>query len=67
MLMMVDAATAMSFVTAPVLAYINYRVITGSGMPEEAKPGKALRVLSWVGIIFFTVFTIVYLYWRIFV
>ncbi len=67
MLVMVDAATAMSFVTAPVLAYINYRVITGSGMPEEAKPGKALRVLSWVGIIFFTVFTIVYLYWRIFV
>ena len=58
---MVDFATTLSFVTAPVLAIMNYMVITGKGMPEESKPGALLKVLSISGIIFLTLFSIYYI------
>ncbi len=65
MRVMVDIATTLSFVTAPILAYLNYKVVTSDKMPEYARPGKGLRILSWIGIIFFVVFTIIYLYWAV--
>lgn len=63
---MVNFATTLSFITAPVLAWLNYKVVTDKHMPEEAKPGKILRFMSWVGIVFFIVFTVVYFYWVLF-
>lgn len=60
---MVRLATILSFVTAPVLAWLNYRVVTDKHMPVDAVPGIFLKVLSWLGIAFFIGFTIVYLVW----
>jgi len=65
MRIMVDIATTLSFVTSPILAYLNYRVIMGKDMPDKDKPGKWLQGLAWLGIAFFTLFTLVYLYWKI--
>jgi len=48
---MVDFATIVSFVTAPVLGYLNLRVVTSSQVPEGARPGRTLLALSWVGIV----------------
>jgi len=59
---MVNFATTLSFVTAPVLAWLNYRVVTDKHMPLEARPGLGLRILSWIGIGFFIVFTLIYFY-----
>ena len=64
MVHMVTMATTLSFLTAPVLAWLNYKVVTDSHMPEKDRPGIFLRVLSWIGIVFFTVFSFVYLYWK---
>ena len=64
MVHMVTMATTLSFLTAPVLAWLNYKVVTDSHMPEKDRPGMFLRVLSWIGIAFFTVFSFVYLYWK---
>ncbi len=61
---MVSIATTLSFLTAPVLAWLNYKVVTDKHMPAEAVPGLFLKTLSWVGISFFIVFSFVYLYWR---
>lgn len=61
---MVNIATTLSFLTAPVLAWLNYKVVTDKHMPEEAVPGLFLKILSWIGISFFVVFSFVYLYWR---
>jgi Mn2+/Fe2+ NRAMP family transporter len=47
---MVDFATIVSFITAPVLGYLNLRAVTASHVPAEAQPGRALVILSWVGI-----------------
>lgn len=59
---MVDLATTLSFLTAPVLATINYLVVTRHA-PPEARPGRPLRVLSVGSIAFLTVFGAVYLVW----
>jgi len=64
MVHMVTIATTLSFLTAPVLAWLNYKVVTDKHMPEHDRPGLFLRILSWVGIGFFTVFSLVYLYWK---
>ena len=63
---MVDFATILSFLTAPILAYINYRVVTSPEMPEAGRPPTGLKILSWIGLIFLTGFALVYLYNLIF-
>jgi Mn2+/Fe2+ NRAMP family transporter len=65
MVFMVTIATTLSFLTAPILAWLNYRVVTDKHMPLDARPGKFLRTLSWIGIVFFVVFSLVYSYWRL--
>lgn len=62
MKMLVDIATILAFLTAPVLAYFNYRVMTGSHVPEAFRPNTFTRLLSWAGIIFLTGFSLAYLY-----
>jgi Mn2+/Fe2+ NRAMP family transporter len=60
---MVDMATSISFVTAPVLAFLNYKVITSSRIEKKYQPGIFLRIWSWIGIIFLSLFTFYYIYW----
>lgn len=64
MVYMVTVATVLSFLTAPVLAWLNYRVVTDDHVPEYARPGLFLRILSWTGIVFFIFFSLVFLYWE---
>lgn len=61
---MVDLATTLSFLTAPVLAVINYLVITRLA-PPEARPGRGLRWLSLGSIVFLVVFSAAYLAWLV--
>jgi len=51
MRLLVDIATTLSFITAPILGYLNYKAVTGSSVPEFMRPGKWLRVLSITGLI----------------
>jgi Mn2+/Fe2+ NRAMP family transporter len=48
---MVDFATIVSFLTAPALGYLNLRAVTAPEVPEECRPGKAMRALSWLGLV----------------
>jgi Mn2+/Fe2+ NRAMP family transporter len=48
---MIDFATIVSFLTAPVLGYLNLRVITSPHVPVEHRPGPALRAFSYLGLI----------------
>lgn len=62
LLQLLSFAAIISFMTSPVLAYINYRVMNGPNVPEAFRPGIALKCLSWAGLAFFTVMSIGYLY-----
>jgi Mn2+/Fe2+ NRAMP family transporter len=61
--LMIDLATTLSFLTAPVLAYLNYKLVTADHMPDNCKPQPWLKWLSWSGLVFLTGFATVYLYW----
>lgn len=61
---MVDLATTISFVTAPVLAILNFRVIFHKHVPESARPGKWLKVYAWIGIGFLSLFSLFYIFWE---
>ncbi|RMH42587.1 MAG: divalent metal cation transporter [Deltaproteobacteria bacterium] len=61
---LVDLATILSFLTAPVLAWLNHRCITGAEVPEEARPSRALAAASWAGIAFLAGAALLYLYVR---
>lgn len=57
---LVDLATAMSVLTAPILAYLNYRVVTSGFMPEVLRPGKRWRILAWASFAMLVVFCVLY-------
>ncbi|MBU2649333.1 MAG: Nramp family divalent metal transporter [Bacteroidetes bacterium] len=58
---MVDLATTLSFLTAPVLAFMNYRVVTAKSMPLQGRLSKGLKIYAWIGIVFLTGFTLFYI------
>jgi Mn2+/Fe2+ NRAMP family transporter len=62
LLQLLSFAAIISFITSPVLAYINYRVMNGANVPAASRPGLALKCLSWAGLVFFVVMTVGYLY-----
>jgi Mn2+/Fe2+ NRAMP family transporter len=66
MTFMVDLATTLSFLTAPVLAAFNYLVVTGKHMPDKAVPPLWLKALSLAGFIFLILFSGIFLYFRFF-
>ena len=61
---LVDLATVLSFLTAPLLAWLNHQVILANEMPEEHRPGAAMIAYSWAGIIFSTAFAWYFLWMR---
>lgn len=63
---MVKLATTISFVTAPILAILNYKVLTHKHMPKDAIPKLWLRIFAWVGMIFLTAFSLFYIFWLMF-
>lgn len=64
---LVDLATTLSFLTAPVLGYLNFKVVMGKNVAEEHKPKRWLRILSWIGLIVLSAAGIYYLIWKIFI
>lgn len=58
---LVDLATTFSFVIAPVIAWINYKVIMSKQIKSEDKPPKWLKLLAISGLIFLTVFAVIYI------
>jgi Mn2+/Fe2+ NRAMP family transporter len=61
--MLIDLATTLSFLTAPVLAFINHKLIHHPDIPEEYRPKPWLSRLSISGILFLTLFAFIYIYW----
>ena len=64
---LVDLATTLSFLTAPILGYLNFKVVMGKNVADEHKPKLWLKVLSWVGLIVLSAVGIYYIVWKIFI
>ena len=59
---LVDLATTLSFLVAPVIAWWNLRLVTSERMPADARPPRWLQVWAWLGLAFLTAFGAVYVW-----
>ena len=59
---LVQIATVLSFVTAPLYAYLNFRLILSKQMPKKYQPNRGLKTLSVISLLFLSSFTIIYLF-----
>lgn len=64
MRLLVDAATVLAFLAAPVLAWLNMKVVRGPKVPAEYRPGRVLTVLTWVGLAFLVGFGLLWVWVR---
>ena len=58
--LLVKIATILSFMTAPFYALLNLKVIRSKHTPAEWRPSQGLTILSWMGILFLTGFSVWY-------
>ncbi len=61
MLTLVKIATIFSFLTTPVFAFLNFRLITSKYTPKEHQPNFLLKIISILGFIFLLLFSIWYI------
>jgi Mn2+/Fe2+ NRAMP family transporter len=61
---MVDVATTIAFVTAPIVALLNYLVITHKSIHRVFQPPVWLKVYAILGLMFLTAFSLGYLWIR---
>ncbi|MDF3819316.1 divalent metal cation transporter [Leptospira sp. 96542] len=58
---LVDFATTVSFLNAPILAVIHHLILFGKEIPKEERPKPWMNLLSWIGILFLFGFSIYYI------
>lgn len=59
---LVSIATFASFVFAPILGYMNHKLVFSADFPKQAQPSRFMKGLSYLGILFLGSFSIYYLY-----
>ncbi|MCP4641474.1 MAG: divalent metal cation transporter [bacterium] len=65
MVHMLTTATVMAFILAPMLAFLNYRVVTDKHMPAEHRPKFWLHLYAWAGMLFLAGFTVLFLWTKL--
>ena len=63
---LVDFATTLSFLVAPIIAILNHKLVVGRFLPENTRPSIWVKGLSICGIIFLTGFALFFIYTKFF-
>jgi Mn2+/Fe2+ NRAMP family transporter len=63
---LVDLVTTIAFLTAPLFAWLNYRLVTDRHLDAVWQPGKPMRAWCWFSILFLSAFSVLYLVNRFF-
>ncbi|WP_281502447.1 divalent metal cation transporter [Arenibacter sp. S6351L] len=63
---LVALATFVSFVMAPIIGYMNLKNVTSLEIPVKDRPNRNLQILTYLGIIFLTLFSIYYCWMLLF-
>ncbi|MCC5840101.1 MAG: Nramp family divalent metal transporter [Opitutales bacterium] len=61
---LIDFATIIAFLAAPVFAYLNLRLVCSSALAPEDQPPRWLRMLSVAGLVYLVGFGVIYLWMR---
>ena len=63
---LVDFATVLSFLIAPIIAIFNFRLVTGKFLDKEHRPSVILKILSFAGILFLSGFAVFFIITKFF-
>jgi Mn2+/Fe2+ NRAMP family transporter len=58
--LIISVATAVSFVLAPIVGYMNLKNVMSNDLPEIFKPNKRLQLLTYVGVFFLSLLAMYY-------
>lgn len=61
---LVDVVTILAFLTAPLVGGLNYLVVRLPVVPASHRPGAWLTRLSWLGLVFLTGFSLIWIWVR---
>ncbi len=61
---LVALATFVSFVVAPIIGYMNLKNVMSEDLPKEHRPKKWLQWLTYAGILFLSLFSLLY-FWMV--
>ena len=61
---LVALATFVSFVMAPLIGWMNLKVVMGKDVEKKYRPGQSMRFLTYFGMVFLAVFSIYYC-WKV--
>ncbi|WP_242087295.1 NRAMP family divalent metal transporter [Aestuariivivens sediminis] len=59
---LIDLATTISFLIAPLVAIANFKLVGKKYISQSFLPGRLMRLLSYLGIVFLTGFALFYIY-----
>lgn len=54
---LIDLATIISFLIAPIIAVVNYKLVCSDDLSDEHKPGIKMKILSILGILYLLLFS----------
>lgn len=66
LIQLLSFAAIISFLTSPILAFINLKIISGKNVPQEYRPNHFLKYLSWAGMTFFILMTVGFIYVKLY-
>ena len=62
---LVDFATALSFLAAPILAWFNLKLLTSEATPLAHRPSGKYLLFAWACLLFLVLFSIIFIYWTV--
>ncbi|WP_415230845.1 NRAMP family divalent metal transporter [Psychromonas sp.] len=61
---MLNFAMVLAFMTTPIFALLNYKLVNGSNLPEGLALTKKMKVLSWLGLTYLFGFLALFIWWK---
>lgn len=63
LLPLLEFVMILAFMTTVVFAWLNYRLMTSSQLPEADRYGTKMKYLSWIGLSYLLIFAVLFIYW----
>lgn len=63
---LLDFVTTVSFVSAPIYAWLNYKVMMGADVDEELKPQGIFKIYTLTCLVILTLFSAFFMWWKFF-
>jgi Mn2+/Fe2+ NRAMP family transporter len=61
---LIDLITTAAFLTAPIFAYLNLRLVLSKHLPKAYRPGLIYKTVSWSGFVYLVSFSLLFLWQR---